>query len=262
MEKTLLIGARDHEIQVIARFVRSRPISLISERRAKSLVVSLAVSHATISTAPGTRLLPGGAARLLAVDAGAGRHGFHLDVVLDGLLMRLLDLLLRAERSGPDITDETRTSVLRPVAALQREVPVGHVLRRIRGQRLIPLNRRALLLHFHVAKDGDQHHEHDEAHAATHDQTEPSREDTRNTTSVAHRAVAHYRIGRVQSSDLRAPTGGRIHHHGQRGPFDHVVVRRIPLPGTDIFRDWRTPAAQSEYADEVTRVRRQLGQSD
>jgi len=91
--------------------------------------------------------------------------------VLSGLFTRLLHFLLRAERRGPDVTDETRTGVLRSVAALQREMPVGHVLRWIRGQRLIPLDRCPLLLHFHVTQNGDQNHEDHEAHAATHDQT-------------------------------------------------------------------------------------------
>lgn len=144
-------------------------------------------------------------ARLLAVDAGASRDCFHLDVVLSGLFTRLLRLLLRAERRRSDVTDETRTGVLRPVTTLQREVPVGHVLRRIRRQRLIPLDGRSLLLHFHVTQNGDQHHEDHEAHAATHDQAQPSRKNIRQTAPVAHRAVAHYRIGRIQSSDLRAP---------------------------------------------------------
>lgn len=117
--------------------------------------------------------------------------------MLSGLFTRLLRFLLRAEGRGPDITDETRTGVLRPVAALQREMSVGHIFRRIRGQRLIPLDRRPLLLHFHVAQNGNQHHEDHEAHAATHDQAQPSREDIRQTAPIAHRAVAHYRIGRV-----------------------------------------------------------------
>lgn len=134
--------------------------------------------------------------------------------MLCGLFTRLLRLLLRAEGRGPDVTDETRTGVLRSVAALQREVPVGHVLRRIRGQRLISLDRRPLLLHFHVTQNGDQHHEDHEAHAATYDQAQPSRKDIRQAAPVAHRAIAHYRIGCIQSSDLGAPARRRIHHHG------------------------------------------------
>lgn len=90
--------------------------------------------------------------------------------MLSGLFTRLLRLLLRAERRRPDVANETRTRVLRPVAALQGEMPIRHVLWRIRGQRLISLNRRALLLHLHVTQNGNQHHENDEAHAAAYDQ--------------------------------------------------------------------------------------------
>lgn len=128
-------------------------------------------------------------ARLLAVNVGAGRHGLQLDV---SLFARLFPLLLRAERWRTEVADKARTSVLRPIAALQREVSVRHVLGRIRRKRLIPLDRRALLLHLHVAENGDQHHEHDEAHAAAHDQAKSSRQDARDAASIAHRAVAHY----------------------------------------------------------------------
>lgn len=180
--------------------------------------------------------------------------------MLSGLFTRLLRLLLRAEGRAPDVTDETWTGVLRPVATLQREMSVGHVLRRIRGQWLISFDRRPLLFHFHVTQNGDQHHEDHEAHAATHNQAQPSREDIRQTAPVAHRAITHNRVRRVQSSDLGTPARRRIHHHGQRRSLDHVIVRGVPLPGADVLRDRCAPAAQAKYTDQVARVRCQLRQ--
>lgn len=91
----------------------------------------------------------------LAEDTRAAGRALHLNCTMVSLSSRLLRLVLRVQRGGADVADETGTRVVRPVPALQREMPVGHVRLRVGRKRLVPLLGRPLLLHLHVTQHGD-----------------------------------------------------------------------------------------------------------
>lgn len=169
--------------------------------------------------------------------------------------------MLRVEGRRADVADEARAGVVRPVAALQREVTVGHVLGRIRGQGLLALGRRPLLLHLHVAEHGDEDDEDDEAHAAADDQAEPAGQDAGEAAALARGRLADDRVGRVEGAHLRAAAHRRVHHDQVGRALDHVVLGR-GVPGVEVLGDGGAPAAQAEHADQVARVRGELGQPD
>lgn len=145
-------------------------------------------------------------------------------------------------------------------AALYAEVPIRYVFGRYRL--LLPLDRLPLLLDLQIAQHGHQQEEDDEAHAAADYQTEPPRQETADATYVAHsRAVAaNYRVRRVQRLHLGTTAGRGVLHLRARRRREYLDLREIQLLDLAVLRSRRHPITETEHADQVTSVRRQLRQ--
>jgi len=144
-------------------------------------------------------------------------------------------------------------------AALDAEMPVRYILRRYRL--LLPLHRLSLLLDFEIAEHRHQQQEDDEAHAAADYQAQPPRQEAADAADVAHggTVTADYRVRRVQRFHLRAAAGRRVRHLRARHGRQYLDLREIQLlHRRRLLQPRRHPVTDTEHADQVAGIRRQL----